>query len=127
MRVAGNFVDNDGLASVEYSVKKLNTPLIMVLGHTNCGAVTAAVDVVKNKAEMPGHLKELVSFIEPVVKTVITRRSSTVVEDSIIENVRTNVQLLKNSPPIVKDYVAQGKVKIVGGLYHLNTGEVTLI
>ncbi len=67
VRVAGNFVNQDGLASMEYAVKILGVPLLMVLGHTNCGAISAAVKVVTEHAELPGHLPELVASIEPAV------------------------------------------------------------
>jgi carbonic anhydrase len=61
VRLAGNFLDDDGFASLEYAVKFLGAPLVMVLGHTNCGAVAAAVKVVLERAELPGHLPELIS------------------------------------------------------------------
>jgi carbonic anhydrase len=67
VRLAGNFLDDDGLASLEYAVKFLGVPLLMVLGHTNCGAVAAAVKVVTERAELPGHLPELMKSIEPAV------------------------------------------------------------
>lgn len=67
VRVAGNFVNTDGLASMEYAAKVLGVPLLMVLGHSNCGAVAAAVKVVTEHAELPGHLPELVESIEPAV------------------------------------------------------------
>jgi carbonic anhydrase len=67
VRLAGNFVDDDGLASLEYAVKFLGAPLLMVLGHSNCGAVDAAIKVVKEGAELPGHLPELVDSIKPAV------------------------------------------------------------
>ena len=68
VRVAGNFVDDDGLASLEYGVKFLGVPLIMVLGHTNCGAVEATIKVVKDNAKLPGHLPGLVRAIKPAVE-----------------------------------------------------------
>src|SRR4029077_5997837 len=65
VRVAGNFVNIDGLASMEFAVKVLGVPLIMVLGHSNCGAIASAVKVVMDRAELPGHLPELIKSIEP--------------------------------------------------------------
>lgn len=74
VRVAGNFVNDDGLASLEYTVKFLNTPLVMVLGHTNCGAVDAAIKVLKDKVTLPGHLPQLIHEIKPAVEAA--RRTS---------------------------------------------------
>ena len=65
VRLAGNFVNDDGLASLEYAVKILGVPLLMVLGHSNCGAVDAAIKVVKKGVELPGHLPELIDWISP--------------------------------------------------------------
>ena len=67
VRLAGNFLDDDGLASLEYAVKFLGAPLLVVVGHTNCGAVAAAIKVVTERAELPGHLPELIKAIEPAV------------------------------------------------------------
>src|SRR6201993_1287152 len=69
VRLAGNFVDDNGLASIEYGASVLGASLIMVLGHNKCGAVKAAVDVVTNNAQLPGHLPMLIENLkEPVEK-----------------------------------------------------------
>ena len=81
VRVAGNFVNPDGLASFEYAVKFLGAPLLMVLGHTNCGAVSAAVKVVTERAELPGHLPELIKSIEPAVIAAHGKHPSDLVAD----------------------------------------------
>jgi carbonic anhydrase len=65
MRVAGNIVTTDLLASLEYGIQFLGAPLVMVLGHTGCGAVDAAIKVLKTKAVLPGHLPELIAAIKP--------------------------------------------------------------
>ena len=67
MRVAGNIVTPDLLASIEYGAQFLGAPLIMVLGHSGCGAVDAAIKVLKTKAVLPGHLPELITAIKPAV------------------------------------------------------------
>jgi carbonic anhydrase len=77
VRVAGNFLNEDGLASLEYAVKFLGVPLLMVLGHTNCGAVGAAVKFVMERAELPGHLPDLVKSIEPAVIAAHGRHPAT--------------------------------------------------
>ena len=69
VRVAGNFVNVDNLASFEYAVAVLNTPLIMVLGHEACGAVKAAISAVKDKATFPGHIQDLTTSLSPAVRS----------------------------------------------------------
>jgi len=127
VRLAGNFLDDDGFASLEYAVKFLGTPLLMVLGHTNCGAVSAAVKVVMERAELPGHLPELIKSIEPAVIAAHGRHPSDLVAAAIEENVRLNVKRLIDDTPIVADALAAGKVAISGGIYDLATGKVGLI
>ena len=67
VRVAGNFVNEDGLASLEYGAMVLGVPLIMVLGHSSCGAVDATIKVVKDGSTLPGHLPSLINAIRPAV------------------------------------------------------------
>ena len=127
VRVAGNFVNDDGLASLEYGVKILSVPLIMVLGHTNCGAVSAAVKVVTEHAELPGHLPELVKAIEPAVITAHGQHPSDLVAATIVENVKLNVGRLKQDHPIVSEAYAAKKIDVVGGIYDLATGKIGLL
>ena len=127
VRVAGNFVNPDGLASMEYAVKILGVPLLMVLGHTNCGAISAAVKVVTEHAELPGLLPELVEFIEPAVITAHAKHPSDLVAAAIEENVRLNVKRLIDDTPILADALAAKKIAISGGVYDIATGKVKLI
>jgi carbonic anhydrase len=127
VRLAGNFLDDDGFASLEYAVKFLGAPLIMVLGHTNCGAVSAAVKVVTERAELPGHLPELIKSIEPAVIAAHGRHPSDLVAAAIEENVRLNVKRLIDDAPIMTEALAAKKIAVAGGIYDLATGKVTLI
>jgi len=127
VRVAGNFVNPDGLASMEYAVKILGAPLLMVLGHTNCGAVSAAVKVVKEHAELPGHLPDLVKSIEPAVIAAHGKHPSDLVAATIEENVRLNVKRLIDDTPIIADALAAKKIAISGGVYDIATGKVGLV
>jgi len=127
VRVAGNFVNPDGLASFEYAVKILGVPLLMVLGHTNCGAVSSAVKVVTEHAELPGHLPELVESIEPAVIAAHAKHPSDLVATAIEENVRLNVKRLIDDTPILADALAAKKIAISGGVYDIATGKVNLI
>lgn len=127
VRIAGNFVDDNGLASLEYAVKFLGAPLIMVLGHGNCGAVAAAVQVVTARAELPGHLPDLIKAIEPAVIAAHGRHPSDLVAASIEENVGLNVKRLKTDEPILTEALAAGKIDVVGGVYDLASGKVRLL
>jgi carbonic anhydrase len=127
VRVAGNFVNDDGLASFEYAVQFLGAPLLMVLGHTNCGAVAAAVKVVKERAVLPGHLPELVESIEPAVIAAHGKHPSDLVAAAIEENVRINVKRLIDDTPLLADALAAKKIAIAGGVYDIATGKVNLI
>lgn len=126
-RVAGNFVNDDGLASLEYGVKFLGIPLIVVLGHSSCGAIDATIKVVQENAALPGHLPGLVSALEPAIKAAIAKKPANLLAEATSENVRQNVERLKAATPIISEFVAAGKVKVVGGVYDIGTGSVNLV
>jgi carbonic anhydrase len=127
VRVAGNVVSTDLLASLEYGVQFLGVPLVLVLGHTGCGAVDAAIKVLKTKAVLPGHLPELITAIKPAVIVAEKTQSGSLLDNAIAENVRRQVTRLRNSPPVVQKSYAAGKIDIVGGVYDLATGKVALV
>jgi len=123
VRVAGNFAEEDGIASFEYAVKFLGTPLLAVLGHEKCGAVASAIKVVKDGAELPGHLPHLVEHIFPAVKSAM-KEPGDLLANSIRQNVLDNIEALKTASPVLSDYVSSGKLKVVGGVYQLKDGHV---
>lgn len=127
VRVAGNFVDTNGLASLEYGVAVLGMPLIMVLGHSSCGAVAATIKVIEEKTKLPGHLPGLVNAIKPAVEIARKQKPANLLEAAITENVRYNVARLKKATPIISKAVGDGKVKVVGGVYDIATGKVALV
>ncbi len=127
VRVAGNVVSPDLLASLEYGVQFLGVPLIVVVGHSGCGAVEAAIKVLKTKAALPGHLPELISAIKPAVIVAEKTASGNLLDNAIAENVRRQVARLKDSPPIVKKLYGEKKIDIAGGVYDIATGKVTLV
>lgn len=127
VRVAGNFVNVDGLASLEYGVKFLGVPLIMVLGHTNCGAVDAAIKVVKDGVQLPGHLPDLINDIRPAAEFALKEKPDDPLQTAVVENVRLNARALAQSTPIISEFVAGGKLKVVGGVYDLATGKIALV
>jgi len=125
-RVAGNFANDDVVASFEYAVSTLNTPLIMVLGHGSCGAVSATIKSLKENVTLPGHLPSLVTSITPAVKAG-EGMPGDLLDNAIRQNVVLTVQKLKNAAPVIGTAVAQGKVRVVGAIYRLADGQVELI
>jgi len=127
MRVAGNVVNPELLASIEYGAQFLGAPLIMVLGHSGCGAVDAAIKVLKSKAVLPGHLPQLIAAIKPAVIVAEKTKTVDLLANAVTENVRRQVAQLKRSPPIVQKLYAAKKIDIVGGVYDLATGKVAIV
>lgn len=127
VRVAGNFVNEDGLASLEFGAAVLQSPLILVLGHSRCGAIASTIDVVKNGTQLPGHLPSLINAIRPAVLDAQKAGAPDLLEAAIEANVRLNVERLKSAAPILAERVAQKTLTVVGGVYDLATGKVKLI
>lgn len=127
VRVAGNVVSPDLLASLEYGVQFLGVPLIMVVGHSGCGAVDAAIKVLKTSAQLPGHLPDLIRAIKPAVVVAEKTQTGTLLDNAIAENVRRQVASLKRSPPVVQKAYGDKKIDIVGGVYDIATGKITLV
>ncbi|GJD60246.1 carbonic anhydrase [Methylobacterium frigidaeris] len=124
VRNAGNTVDTVALGSIEYAVAKLGVPLILVMGHSRCGAVEAAVDVVRNNTLYPGAIGQM---IEPIVPAVLGVRDKggDLVENAVRANVSRVVQRLRTaSEPELLTPLADKKLRIVGAAYSLDTGEV---
>ncbi len=127
VRVIGNIGGADEVGSVEYGVEHLGTPLLLVLGHSQCGAVTAAV----THAEVRGNIPRLLAHIKPAVE--IARRAHPELKGSALvpEAVRVNVfqsiaELFKRSA-IIRDHVRTGKLKVVGAIYDINSGFVNYL
>jgi carbonic anhydrase len=129
VRLAGNVVSGAGAVvkgSIEYAVAELNVPLIMVLGHSNCGAVKAAVKHLDEHDPLPGAINDLVGLIKPAVEQSKSRAGDKL-ENAIRANVALGVERLKSLAPILAGPVKEGRVKVVGATYELQTGKVTLI
>lgn len=126
VRNAGNTVDTAALGTLEFGAAVLGSPLILVLGHTRCGAVAAACDVVAKSATFPGSIGTMIETILPAAISA-SRQGGDVVEAAIRENVRRTVERLGSTGPILSDLVAKGRIRIVGGIYELATGRVQLL
>jgi carbonic anhydrase len=124
VRVAGNIVNDDGLASIEYSVDLLNSLLVVVLGHSRCGAVTGAVHHIADGWTFHGHIQRLVDAIAPAAET--TRGADgDWLENAVEENVRNSVRDLLRRSPLLSEAVEKGNVGLVGAVYDLHSGMVT--
>ena len=125
-RVAGNFASDESIASLEYAVSVLATPLILVLGHDACGAVDATLKSLKDGSTLPGHLPSLVKAIAPSAMAA-SKQPGDALENTIRQNVIDNVAKLKSAAPILDAAVSQQKLKIVGGIYRLRDGRVEIV
>ena len=124
VRNAGNSVDTVALGSIEYGVAQLGVPLIVVMGHERCGAVEAAVSVVRDGASFPGSIGRM---IEPIVPAVLRaqRQGGDLLDGAVRENVRGVVNRLRTaSEPMLLDPLRAGKLRIVGARYDLDDGRV---
>jgi carbonic anhydrase len=129
VRIAGNVVNGAGVTvkgSIEYAIAELNVPLIVVLGHSNCGAVKAAKQHIDAKDSLPGAINGLVELIKPAV-TQSKGQPGDPLENAIRKNVEIGVARLKELEPILAPRVKDGKLKVVGAVYDLRNGSVTLL
>ena len=117
-RVAGNIASSAMIASLEYGVAVLGTKAIIVLGHTNCGAVKASIEA---KA-VPGQISALYPYIRPAVD-----QAGSNLEAAIKANAKIQAGLLRQSSPVLADHMKKNELKIVAGYYDLSSGKVTLL
>jgi len=129
IRVAGNVVGGSGAVvkgSIEYAVSGLNVPLVMVLGHSECGAVRAAIEHIDKHDSLPGEINALVELIKPAVEQVRSEPGDKLA-NATRANVGLGVERLQGLEPIVAPAVRNGKLKIVGANYDLATGRVATV
>ena len=120
IRVAGNVVSDIELGSLEYGAEHLHVPLLVVLGHQHCGAVTAAVE----GAGTEGHIGALINLVRPAVEKTHGLPGDAV-ENAVKANVELVVKQLRTSTPVLSELVSHGKLKVIGAVYSLETGKVT--
>jgi carbonic anhydrase len=108
---------------MEYAVEHFGTPLIVVLGHERCGAVSAAVEVAASGQMPPAHIGSLVTALQPAV-AASKGMPGDPVANAIATHVRQTVDMLKASGPILSDAVGKGHLQIAGAVYHLKSGDV---
>lgn len=127
VRTAGHVIDNTVLGSLEYSVDYLNVPLIVVLGHDNCGAVTATQQAVATGAMPAGFIRDLVERITPSVLTSLRKDKNSDVSAMITEHVKQTAARLVENSPIIASAVARQRTAVVGLTYRLSDGRADLV
>ena len=121
-RVAGNIINEDILGSIEYACGVAGSKAILVLGHTKCGAVTAACQGVEL-----GNITALLSKVKPAIKEVQERTGQLEVEEVTKSNVNQSIQEIRERSSLLADLEKEGKIKIVGAVYHVEDGRVTFL
>lgn len=128
IRIAGNILNEDILGSMEFACKIAGSKLIVVLGHTNCGAIIGACDDIKL-----GHLTTLVNKIKPSIeietqtKTDRNGKNIKFVENVSVNNVKLTVEGIRRRSPILSEMETEKKIKITGGMYDVETGIVKFL
>jgi carbonic anhydrase len=119
VRVAGNVATDTELASIEYAALHLHTPLVVVMGHQKCGAVTAAAET----GEAEGHLPSLLGLIRPAVERA-KGQPGDLIDNAVRINVENVVRQIRGSTQVLVPLVNRGALKVVGAVYSLDTGKV---
>ncbi|HEX7847182.1 MAG TPA: carbonic anhydrase [Chitinophagaceae bacterium] len=121
IRVAGNIVNDDILASIEYAIKYVGTKVLMVLGHTECGAIKSAKAGVED-----GHITALLNRIQPSIsKALLKEAGDHLFHDEVsYANVENSLEEILNRSDIVRDMFKKGEIGIVGGVYNIENGQV---
>jgi carbonic anhydrase len=127
IRIAGNFINEDILGSMEFACKIAGSKLIVVLGHTHCGAIKGACDGVKL-----GNLTQLLNKLKPAMDTVTdeaVRDSSNLsfMNKVAKENISLALQQIPERSTVLRELLSEGKIKIIGAVYDIETGEVTFL
>jgi carbonic anhydrase len=120
IRVAGNLLNNEITGSIEYAVEYFGTRLIVVMGHTKCGAVTAAIQ----NGDFPGQINSLVDAIRPAVEKAKSIPGD-LLNNTVNENINMVVDKLKSSAPVLSTLYKKGELEIIGACYDVEDGKVT--
>ncbi|AOY72243.1 carbonic anhydrase [Arthrobacter sp. ZXY-2] len=126
VRTAGQVIDDAVLGSLEYSISELKVPLIAILGHDSCGAVTATKGAVETGEMPPGFIRDLVERITPSVLTA-KRNGQEEVNDMVVEHVKQTAQRLADSSRVISDAIEEGRVAVIGLSYKLGEGQAALV
>jgi len=129
IRVAGNVVAPSQVGSVEFAAARFGTPLVVVLGHTRCGAILATLEALRQP--MPGSFRNLRSIVdrvrpsvEPLLKTELAGRPDALVAEAVRANIRASTAHLRSGSEILESLILGGRLAVVGAEYSLETGVV---
>lgn len=125
VRIAGNIVNEDILGSIEYACKFAGSKIVVVMGHSKCGAVTAACQGVK--LDNITHLLEKITPAINSAKAVIPIQDESIIHDVTIQNIHVSIQRIRQESPTIAELEAQGSIKIVGALYDISNGQVSFL
>jgi carbonic anhydrase len=125
-RNAGNIADTDTMGTIEYGAEHLGSPLIVVMGHQKCGAVSAACEVVEKHTVLPGSIGPMVEAIVPAAKAV-QGKPGDFIDNAVRENARRTAAKIGKQSKIVEELVHRGKVKVVYARYDLTSGVVEFL
>ncbi|MBT2515613.1 carbonic anhydrase [Arthrobacter sp. ISL-30] len=126
VRTAGQVIDDAVLGSLEYSISQLGVPLIVILGHDSCGAVSATKSAVETGDMPAGFIRDLVERITPSVLTSLRNEQSDV-NDMVVEHVKQTSHRLADSSRVISDAIEEGRVAVVGLSYKLDEGRAALV
>ncbi len=126
VRTAGQVIDDAVLGSLEYSIGVLGVPLIVVLGHDSCGAVSATKSAVETGQMPTGFIRDLVERITPSVLTSL-RNDQTEVNDMVVEHVKQTSQRLVDSSRVISDAIESGRTAVIGLSYSLAEGRANVV
>jgi len=129
VRVAGNVCDVNEAGSIEYGLSHVHTPVLVVLGHTQCGAVTAVSHAISGKGSaMEGNIPSLIDNIEPAVKRAFHKHpditGDKIIPYAIKENIWQSIKDLFMKSPSTRELVKKGKVTVIGAVYNISTGQI---
>jgi carbonic anhydrase len=129
IRIAGNIVAPSQIGSVEFAIARFNTPLVVVLGHSNCGAVCATIDALKGDSEAPSSnelsiVNRIRPVVEPLLETELRNDNDKLIDVAIRANIKYSVNQLRHASERIETYLQQGRIRIIGAEYCLDSGEV---
>lgn len=127
IRVAGNFLNEDGIATLEFGVSALGIKTILVLGHTGCGAVAATIGSIEDRALPPGHLPSLVNAIRPAVYEVLPENPDDLLAAATARNAVLTAEKSLAEGPILAAAAAEGRLSAKAAIYDIATGKVDFL
>ena len=125
IRVAGNIVAPSQIGSIEYAASQLGTQLVVILGHSNCGAVQATLaQLADEQGQLSPNLRAIVDLIRPAIEPLLARESDVSLHDAVVANVHQSVEQLVQDSEIIRGLIQNGSLRVVGAEYSIESGEV---